>query len=125
MTSRSGGGLLLICVVLLLLLFFVSLPGFGVETRPVSAYDAWAGPLFLLLTLLVFIGGILFLVFRSSRPGAALSAAQVQSVAAIVIVVVDTSAIGGPGPPLGPLSLGIVALLVAVLALILTSRRRI
>ena len=112
MTDRSSvlAGLLGAQIVL----FVLSLPGFGVETRKFSQYANWAGPVFLGLTLGIFLTGIagLLLVRRNLR-GAARSGI-VMAVAAIAIVLFDLSSVAGPPDPPGPLALSAVVLGVSV-----------
>lgn len=105
---------LLVLVVVEIALFVVSLPGFGVETRSFTQYAAWAGPEFLLLTLLIFIPGVIAVVYLFRKPARAGSAAILSAIAALATVALDTSHVGGPPPPPGPFWLGVVAALIAV-----------
>jgi hypothetical protein len=104
-------------VVVLLGLYLVSLPGFGIETRPYTSYAAWAAPVFLALTLVIFAGGIAAIALLRSRPWTATHASDAAGVAAIVAVILDTSHVGGVPPPTGPLLLGIVVAVVGALIL--------
>lgn len=102
-----------------IIIFLISLPGFGIETRTASQYAAWAGPIFLGLTVLVFaIGAASLLGMRGSGRWFGPLAGG-QGVAAIVTNVLDFSGVGGPRPPTGPLVLGVVAILVALSEIVL------
>lgn len=113
---------LLVLVVVQLAIFVVSLPGLGIETRSPSQYAAWAGPLFLLLTVLVFALGIGALVLARSRAIGAARLGLGQGVVAIVTNLLDFSHVGGPPPPSGPLILGAIAIVVAVAELVVAFR---
>jgi hypothetical protein len=102
-----------------MVLFLISLPGFGIETRKTSDYSAWAGPVFLLLTILVFVLGIVAAVFPRRTSGTFKSAVVGQGAVAIIINLLDFSGLGGPRPPVGPLVLGVAALIVALLEIAL------
>ena len=108
------GRLLLALVVIQLVIFIVSLPGFGIETRTPAQYAAWAGPLFLLFTLLIFVLGLAALGLSRSRPAWTRNLAVGQGVVALAINFLDISHVGGPAPPTGPLILGIASIVVAL-----------
>ena len=118
---RNRLGLL---VAVLLALFLVSLPGFGIETRSFMAYAAWAGPIFLILTLVVFVGGVIALVFLRSNLRRACDGARASGAAAILATLLDYSGIGGPAPPRGPLVLGLIVLLVGLAVVVVSYRTR-
>ena len=103
---------------LLLVIFLISLPGFGIETRTTSQYSAWAGPVFLVLTILVFALGVSAFVTSRRRARASASLAIGAGLAAIATNLLDFSHVGGPAPPTGPLVLGILATLVAVVLIV-------
>jgi peptidoglycan/LPS O-acetylase OafA/YrhL len=105
-----------------LILFVLSLPGLGIETRTTGDYAAWAGPIFLVLTLLIFVLGIvgILLAIRGRRSSAL--AASGMAWAAVAIVLFDLSAIGGPPDPPGPLALSAVVLVVCGLLFYLSAR---
>ncbi|HZY69495.1 MAG TPA: hypothetical protein VFF67_00760 [Thermoplasmata archaeon] len=113
---------LLVLILVQMVVFLVSLPGFGIETRTVSQYSAWAGPVFLLLTVLVFVLGIAAFVLSRSRATAAARFGFGQGVVAIVTNLLDFSHVGGPAPPAGPLVLGVIAIVVALGELLLALR---
>lgn len=94
--------------------FLASLPGFGIETRTTSQYAAWAGPIFLVLTILVFVLGVAMLAYYRSKPWTSARLGLGQAVAAIATNLLDFSHVGGPAPPLGPFVLGVIALILAV-----------
>ncbi|MCI4351512.1 MAG: hypothetical protein L3K15_08390 [Thermoplasmata archaeon] len=121
---RSGRGLLIALQALLLILFFLAFPGLGIETRPYSSYAAWAGPVFLLLTLLLFGAGIAAVALVHRRPSVASMAAIVDGVIAVIIVALDTSHVGGLPPPPGPLVLGVVSALVGLALIVAAGRYR-
>lgn len=98
-------------------IFVLSLPGFGIETRKPSDYSAWAGPLFLALTILVFLLGAGAIVALRNRMGLARMLGVGQAVSALLTNFLDLSHIGGAAPPGGPLALGVVSILVAFLTL--------
>jgi peptidoglycan/LPS O-acetylase OafA/YrhL len=100
-----------------LIVFVISLPGFGVETRSFTQYASWAGPVFLVLTLLVFGLGILGLLFLRRREGRGAWAAIGMALSAAAAVLLDLSHVGGPPPPPGPLVLSAVALVLSALLL--------
>lgn len=103
--------------VVLMVIFVLSLPGLGLETRKTTDYAAWAGPIFLVLTLLVFAFGVATFVLRKRSVRSLRSVAGSQAVVAILLNLLDFSGVGGPRPPLGPLVLGVSAVAVAVLEL--------
>jgi hypothetical protein len=97
-----------------LILFLVSLPGFGIETRSFTQYAAWAGPVFLILTLAIFAGGIASLALLRRNPDRSSTCAMAMAGAAITTVALDTSHVGGPPPPVGPFWLGVVGAVIAL-----------
>jgi hypothetical protein len=111
--NKVGWGLVGL-VVVELIIFLVSLPGFGIETRTSNQYAPWAGPIFLGLTLLVFVLGIVALVFARRGGPRFVRLAAAQAVVVIATNLFDFSGAGGPHPPLGPLVLGVAALIVAL-----------
>lgn len=104
---------LLFLVAAQMVVFLVSLPGFGIETRTPGQYAAWAGPLFLALTILVFALGIAALAMARSRATTTTRLALGQGVVAIATNLLDFSHVGGPAPPTGPLVLGLIAIVIA------------
>jgi hypothetical protein len=108
-----------ILVAVQLVIFLVSLPGFGIETRTTSQYAFWAGPVFLVLTLLVFALGVASLGLIRSRRCLSAELGLGQGVVAIVTNLFDFSHIGGPAPPTGPFVLGSIAVVVALAELAL------
>ncbi|HKV89952.1 MAG TPA: hypothetical protein VJQ43_02010 [Thermoplasmata archaeon] len=106
-----------------LILFLVSLPGFGIETRSFTSYAAWAGPIFLVLTLLVFGLGLagIAVVWRNPRRSAQLGAGM--AVAAVVTVLFDLSHVAGPPDPPGPLVLSVFVIIVSAGVLFLSITR--
>lgn len=98
--------------------FLISLPGLGIETRKPSDYAAWAGPIFLVLTLLVFAFGIAALVFVRSRVGLSFSLGGGQAILAVTTNLLDISHVGGPPPPPGPLLLAGVSIVLATVTLV-------
>jgi hypothetical protein len=124
MPRMSRPTMLAASVVVLLGLYLISLPGFGIETRPYTSYAAWAAPVFLGLTLVIFAGGIAALALLRSRSWTATHASDAAGVAAIVAVLLDTSHVGGLPPPTGPLLLGIVVAVVGALILFNGNRVR-
>jgi hypothetical protein len=119
---RGSLRLLAILILVQLLIFVVSLPGLGVETRTPSQYAPWAGPIFLLLTILVFALGIAALLML--RYGAARTSqlALGQAIVAIATNAFDFSHVGGPAPPIGPTVLGLIAIVIAVLEIVFAGR---
>gem|GEM_PF-2762208 len=115
MASAHPGLLALVAVQLLI--FVLSLPGLGIETRTPGQYAAWAGPIFLVLTLLVFLLGIGALASSRSRPTWVPGLSAGQGVMALLTNLLDISQIGGPAPPTGPLILGVVSIVVALLTI--------
>jgi hypothetical protein len=107
-----------VLLAILIVLFVVSLPGFGIETRRFTQYAAWAGPVFLVLTILVFAGAAGGLATGRSRPRLSASLATLAAASAIVATLLDFSLVGGPPAPPGPFVLGIVTLAVSVLILV-------
>jgi len=106
----------------LVVLFIVSLPGLGVETRTTAQYAAWAGPIFLVLTILVFALSLAGIgLARYGRRSVAATAGGAAT-AAVAIVLFDLSAIGGPPDPPGPLALSVVVLVVCALIYYLALR---
>jgi hypothetical protein len=95
-------------------IFVVSLPGFGVETRKPTAYAAWAGPIFLVLTVLIFVLGVAAFLFSRGEGPRLARTVLLQAAVAFVINAFDFSGVGGPRPPPGPLALGLLAIVVAV-----------
>ncbi len=118
MPLRPSTRALVALLVVQLFIFVISLPGFGVETRSTSQYSAWAGPVFLGLTLLVFAFGVAGLVMCWRRTRTAAYLATAMGVFAAVTVLFDYSGVGGAKPPTGPFILGIVALIVSALLFI-------
>lgn len=116
-SSARVRGALWVAVAAQLVIFIVSLPGFGIETRKPSDYSVWAGPIFLLLTILVIVLGLGFFAVARRRPRSARRLAVGQAFAAIATNVLDISHVGGPAPPNGPLVLGILSIIVAVATL--------
>ena len=114
MSMRSSPRPLQVLVVVQLVIFLVSLPGLGLETRAPSQYAAWAGPVFLGLTFLVFALGVSSLGLGGSRPARAVQLGAAQAVAAIATNVLDFSHVGGPPPPTGPLVLGVISIVIAL-----------
>ena len=102
-----------VLAIVVLLLFVVSLPGLGIETRPFTSYAPWAGPVFLVLTIIIFATGIAVPLLHARRPRLSLQLSFVLGAAAIATVAFDTSHIGGLPPPLAPLVLGLIAAVVA------------
>jgi hypothetical protein len=102
-----------ILIVVLLLLFLVSFPGFGIETRSYSSYAAWAGPIFLVLSLLIFASGIAALLLRWRGSANAPYLGMVMAGAAIATILLDVSHVGGLPPPTGPLLLSALGLVIA------------
>jgi hypothetical protein len=98
-----------------MLIFLISLPGFGIETRKPSDYQPWAGPVFLILTLLVFAFGVAALVAARSSASWLVRLGVAQGAAALLTNVLDISHVGGPPPPTGPLVLGAISIAVAIL----------
>src|SRR5215472_15029883 len=87
------GALVLVQVII----FILSLPGFGIETRKPSDYAAWAGPIFLILTVLVLALGVLaILLLLRDRATGARKLALGQAVAALATNLLDISHVGGP-----------------------------
>lgn len=115
---------LIVLVLVQLAIFVVSLPGLGLETRKPTDYAAWAGPIFLLLTILVFLTGVAAVALAGSRVGASIRLGALQGAIAIGINLLDFSHVGGPPPPTGPLILGVLAVVVAVLELLFADRAR-
>src|ERR1700730_4929556 len=99
---RGAVGLLVLAAALDLLIFIVALPGFGIETRTVSDYKSWGGPIFLLLTVILFASGVAALVTSPSRPGPSARFALLMAAAGIVTVLLDDSGLAGKLPPAGP-----------------------
>ena len=123
-TMRPSVRPLIVLVVVQPAIFVVSLPGFGLETRKPTDYAAWAGPIFLLLTILVFLTGAAAVILAGSRGGASIRLGALQGVIAIGINLLDFSHVGGPPPPTGPLLLGVIAIAVGVLELLFADRAR-
>lgn len=121
MDDRARRWLFIAVVLVQIAIFVVSLPGFGVETRKPSDYSVWAGPLFLLLTVLVFALGIAALVTLRLRQMLARELGAGQALAAIATNVLDISHVGGPPPPAGPLVLGVLSILVAATTLVVVA----
>lgn len=111
-----------IAIVAQLAIFLISLPGLGVETRKPSDYAAWAGPMFLILTILVFVLGLAAFALWRRRPWGARNLAMGQAAAAVATNLLDISHVGGPAPPMGPLVLGLLSIVVAVVAIYEASR---
>jgi hypothetical protein len=112
MMDRTRGLALLLA--LQIVLFFLSLPGLGIETRTTSQYAAWAGPIFLGLTLLVFVTGVVGILLVRRRPRWGGMFGLAMGVTAVAIVLFDLSAVAGPPDPPGPLVLSAVVLAVCV-----------
>jgi NADH:ubiquinone oxidoreductase subunit K len=110
---------LLVAVGAQIVIFVISLPGFGIENRKASQYAAWAGPIFLLLTLLVFAFGIAALALAGRRPATAVWLALIQAAVAVITNLFDFSHVGGPAPPPGPFVLGLLSILVALVEIVL------
>jgi hypothetical protein len=117
MDDRASRRAFIGVVLVQIAIFVLSLPGFGVETRKASDYSVWAGPIFLLLTVLVFALGIAAIVALRSRLHLARELGAGQAVAALATNLLDISHAGGPPPPTGPLVLGILSILVALVTL--------
>ncbi|HEV2317715.1 MAG TPA: hypothetical protein VGV89_09110 [Thermoplasmata archaeon] len=113
---------LAILVVLQMVIFLISLPGFGIETRTTGQYAPWAGPIFLVLTILVFAFGIAALAVMRSRTRTFVRLASAQAVVAVATNLFDFSHVGGPAPPIGPFVLGVIALFVALAEIAVASR---
>ena len=113
-TMRRAAFVLTLLLLIELVVFIVSLPGFGIETRSLSAYAPWSGPIFLLLTILIFLSGLAGIGLASRRPRASAKFGWAMGLAAILTVVLDDSRVAGPAPPPGPYALGFVAILVAL-----------
>ena len=111
---RPRERILLALVGVQLVIFVLSLPGLGIETRSASQYAAWAAPIFLGLTALVFALGVAAIAVARRRMPVAARLAVAQAGAALVTNVLDISHVGGPPPPTGPLILAIVSIAVAV-----------
>lgn len=124
MDDRANRWTFIGVVLVQIMIFIVSLPGFGVETRKASDYSAWAGPIFLLLTVLVFALGVAAIVALRSRGHLARELGAGQAVSALATNLLDISHVGGPPPPSGPLLLGILSILVALVTLVVVSVRR-
>lgn len=114
-TNRSNVTVALAAV--LMAIFLVSLPGFGIETRKTTDYSAWAGPVFLILTLLVFALGVAAIMARKRATGTLQATAGSQAAVAVLLNLLDFSGVGGPRPPPGPLVLGVSAIVIAILEL--------
>ncbi len=97
-----------------LIVFLVSLPGFGIETRKFTQFAAWAGPIFLVLTLVVFTFGASGIALTWRRPRTAAYLAVGMGVSALAAILLDLSKVGGPAPPTGPLILAIVGIVIAI-----------
>ncbi|MCI4348878.1 MAG: hypothetical protein L3J93_01485 [Thermoplasmata archaeon] len=106
-----------ILVVVLAILFLVSFPGFGIETRSYASYAAWAGPIFLILSLLIFASGIVGLLLHWRGSTKAPYFGMVMAGAAIATILLDISHVGGLPPPTGPLILSGIGLVLAVVLL--------
>jgi hypothetical protein len=101
-----------------LLVFLVALPGFGIETRSFTQYAAWAGPIFLALTVVLFAAGIAGLVTLRRPSNASPISALTVAVAALLTVLLDDSHVAGPPPPAGPLVLSVIAIVVSALLIV-------
>jgi hypothetical protein len=108
--------------VLQLVIFVVSLPGVGIETRKFTQYASWAGPLFLVLTVLVFALGLGTIATVRRPTKTAANAGAAMAIFAAVTNILDFSHLGGPPPSPGPLYLGIASLVVAILQLLSAAR---
>lgn len=111
---RSLGTVFVGVVLAQILVFIISLPGLGIETRKPSDYAAWAGPIFLGLTLLVFALGIAALALLRSRVSLGLGLGAGQAIAAVTTNLFDISHVGGPPPPPGPLLLAGLSIVLAI-----------
>jgi peptidoglycan/LPS O-acetylase OafA/YrhL len=121
-SNRRMGRPLVLLLAMQAILFLVSLPGLGLETRKFTDYAPWAGPIFLILTLVIFVG-ILAAIAVARRPShGTASLAIVVAIAAVAIVLFDLSAIAGPPDPPGPLGVSAVVLVVSAAMLFLASR---
>ncbi|HKS59917.1 MAG TPA: hypothetical protein VJS68_03975 [Thermoplasmata archaeon] len=109
-------------VVLLLaleaVLFLVSLPGFGIETRSFAQYAAWAGPIFLTLTLVIFGSAIAGIVLAKRPPNWSRRMGILAAGAAVSVTLFDLSAVAGPPDPTGPLILSGVVIVVSAAILL-------
>jgi hypothetical protein len=113
---------LLAFTIVQLLIFVVSLPGVGIETRKFTQYAAWAGPVFLVLTVLVFALGLASIATVRRPTKTTANAGAAMAIVAAITNLLDFSHLGGPPPPPGPFYLGIVALVVAILQLLSAAR---
>jgi peptidoglycan/LPS O-acetylase OafA/YrhL len=125
MTTRPAlGKLVVVLQAVLLVLFFLAFPGLGIETRPYTSYASWAGPLFLVLTLLIFGAGLATLALLRRRGRVAAALGIVGGITAVAVVALDLSHVGGLPAPLGPLVLGLVSAAVAVALIVAAAKFR-